>query len=134
MNTSTFVTCFHQFCACRSTPQIVVSDNAKTFKATSTLFQTLMKDLTFQEFLLSKRIDWRFNLERSPWWGGFFERTVRSEKRCARKVLGNATLTCDELRTILSEIACTLNSKPLMYVYDEPEEQILTPSHLLTGH
>ena len=134
MNTSTFVNCFRRFCARRGTPQIVVSDNAKTFKATSKLFQTLMKDSKFQEILLSKRIDWRFNLERSPWWGGFFERMVRSVKRCARKVLGNAKLTFDELSTVLSEIECTLNSRPLMYVYDEPEEQILTPSHLLTGH
>ena len=64
----------------------------------------------------------------------FFERMMRSVKRCARKVLGNAKLTFDELSTVLSEIECTLNSRPLMYVHDEPEEQILTPSQLLTGH
>ena len=31
-------------------------------------------------------IDWNFNLEKAPWWGGLFERMIRSMKRCLRKV------------------------------------------------
>jgi len=65
--------------------------------------------------------------------GRIFERMVRSVKRCARKVLGNAKLTFDELSTVLSEIECTLNSRPLTYSYEEPGEQVLTPSHLMLG-
>ena len=54
--------------------------------------------------LENRRIEWRFNLERAPWWGGFFERMVESVKRCLHKVIGNARLTFDELLTVLVEV------------------------------
>ena len=111
----TFINCLRRFSARRGTPRIVVSDNAKTFKSTAKPPERLLQDSRVQDFLLSRRIDWKFNLERSPWWGGLFERMVRSVKCCARKVLGNAQLTFDELSTVLSEIEYTLNSRPLTY-------------------
>ncbi len=46
----------------------------------------------------------------------------------------SAKLTFDELSTVLAEIECTLNSRPLTYSYDEPEEQVLTTSHLILGY
>ena len=76
---------------------------------------------------------WKFNLERAPWWGGFFERMVGCVKRCLRKVLGNARLTFDELCTVLVEVEGALNSRPLTYEYNELEEEVLTPSHLIFG-
>ena len=58
---------------------------------------------------------------------------VGSVKRCLRKVLGNASLTQDELTTVLVEVEATLNSRPLTYQHEEFDSQILTPSHLLVG-
>ena len=81
----------------------------------------------------TKRLTWRFNLERAPWWGGFFERMVRSVKRCLRKVLGNAKLTFDELNTVLVEVEGTLNSRPLTDAFEDFEGEVLTPSHLIYG-
>ncbi|KAK3753065.1 hypothetical protein QZH41_005503 [Actinostola sp. cb2023] len=54
-------------------------------------------------------------------------------KGCLRKVLGNARLTFDELLTIIVEIEGTLNARPLTYEYEELEEEVLTPSHLIYG-
>ena len=65
---------------------------------------------------------------------GFFERLVRSTKRCLKKVLGSSKLTYEELLTVLVEVECVLNSRPLTYVYSEEAEEPLTPSHLLLGH
>ena len=62
----------------------------KTFKAADKLPKKLKTDQTFKEYVVDKYIEWKFNLERSPWWGGHFERMVRQVKRCLRKVLGNA--------------------------------------------
>ena len=58
---------------------------------------------------------------------------VRNVKECVRKVLGNARLTFDELRTVLAEVEATINCRPLTYQYDEPGVDVLTPSHLIYG-
>jgi len=58
-------------------------------------------------------------LERSPWWGGHFERLVGLVKSCLKKVIGNASLLIDELDTVLLEVEVVLNSRPLTYIYDE---------------
>ena len=57
---------------------------------------------------------------------------IGTMKRCLRKVTGNAKLTTDEFTTVLSEVECTLNSRPLTYQYDEIET-VLTPFHLMLG-
>ena len=117
LTTFTFINCLCRFSSRRGTPRTVVSDNAKTFKSTAKPPERLLQDSRVQDFLLSRRIDWKFNLERSPWW----------------EVMGNAQLTFDELSTVLSEIECTLNSRPLTNSYEELGELVLTPSHLILG-
>ena len=59
------------------------------------------------------RIQWIFNIERAPWWGGIFERMVRSVKRCLRKTIGRGRLTLDELQTATAEVEMIVNSRPL---------------------
>ena len=129
----TFINCLRRFCARRGTPIRIVSDNAKTFKATCSFLDKAWREVEVGDFLNSKRIIWKFNLDRAPWWGGAFERMVGIVKRCLRKVLGNARLNQDEMSTVLVEVECTVNSRPLTYSYEELEAQVLTPSHLLLG-
>ena len=122
-----------RFTARRGTPILIVSDNAKTFKATNKALKKLYDHPEVMRELSDERIEWRFNLVRAPWWGGFFERMVGCVKRCLHKVLGNARLTFDELFTVLIKVEGTLNSRPLTYDYQEEGEEILTPSHLIFG-
>ena len=133
LHTSTFMNGFRRFCSRRGTSRLINTDNAKTFKAANKLLERLAKDHTFLEFLVQKRIKWKFNLLLSPWWGGYFERMVGSVKRCLKKFLGNARLSFDELHTVLTEVENILNCRPLTYLYDELETA-LTPSHLLYGY
>ena len=128
-----FLRSLRRFTARRGTPSLINSDNAKTFKFAAKFLSTLAKDPSVFSFLQDKRITWRFNLERSPWWGGYFERLVGSVKSCLRKVLGNARLSLDELNTTLLEVEGILNSRPLTYIYDEIGYEPLTPNHLLHG-
>ena len=115
----TFLRSFRRFSSRRGTPSLINSDNAKTFKFANNFLQKLANDHTVLSFLQERRITWRFNLEKSPWWGGYYERLVGSVKRCIKKVIGNARLSFDELSTILTEVEGTLNSRPITYVYDE---------------
>jgi hypothetical protein len=86
------------------------------------------------EHFTRQRIRWTFNLERAPWWGGFFERMVKSVKRCLKKTLGNSSLTFDELLMALVEIEAVLNSRPLSLMSSSDIQEPLTPSHLMMGH
>ena len=133
LSTSTFLNCLRRFCARRGTPRHIVSDNAKTFKSANKVLYKILSKHEVGEFFTSKHIIWKFNLDRTPWWGGVFERMVGTVKRCLRKVLGNARLTQDEMSTVLVEIENTVNSRPLTYCDEEYDLQVLTPSHLLVG-
>ena len=64
-----------------------------------------------------------------------WERLVRSVKNCLKKVIGLASLKLDELQTLLVEVECIINSRPITYVYDDTDgiTYPLTPSHFLYG-
>ena len=108
-------------------------DNAKTFKAAAKTLSKLFSYPRVKKFLASKRMDWRFNVDRTPWWGGFCERLIQNTKRRLRNTLRNARLKCDELRTVLVEVEGTLNSRPLIYISSDDPEEPLTLSHLMFG-
>ena len=133
LSADAFRRALRRFVARRGAPSLIVSDNARTFQATEKALNKLVENSAVRNDLDNLRVEWKFNLERAPWWGGFFERMVGSVKSCLRKVLGNARLTFDEMRTVLVEIEGTLNSRPLTYNYDEVEREVLTPSHLIFG-
>ena len=94
----------------------------------------IFNDVEVQEHFSTQRIKWTFNLERAPWWGGFFERLVKSAKRCLKKVVGRSALTYDELVTLVVEVEAVLNSRPLTYISMDDLEEPLTPSHLVCGY
>ena len=51
------------------------------------------------------------------------------------KVIGRSLLTYVELSTLLVEVECIINSRPLTYVYDDQDgvSYPLTPSQLING-
>ena len=80
LSAETFLGCLRRFAARRGVPNLIVSDNAKTFKAAEKALRKLYNQPRVKSELETKRIIWRFKQERAPWWGGFFERMVRSVK------------------------------------------------------
>ena len=85
------------------------------------------------EILLIVGVEWMFNLEKAPWWGGVFERMVKSMKRCLQKTIGQARFSLDELHTVIVQIEGIINSRPISYLNSDDVEEPLTPSHLLVG-
>ncbi|KAG1656302.1 Tubby [Nymphon striatum] len=97
MNTSDFILAFRKFCAVHERPDIIRSDNAKTFKKMATMV----------------KLDWRFIPPRAPWWGGFYERFCQLIKRPLRKVINSSLVSKNELDCILAEIVKVVNMRPL---------------------
>jgi hypothetical protein len=128
-----FIRSFRRFTARRGIPSTIITDNGGTFKPAAREITSVLAHPDVKKFFAGKRIRWHFNLEKAPWWGGFFERLVKSTKRCLKKSLGTAQLTYEELLTATVEVEMILNSRPLSYVSTEDLEEALTPSHLLTG-
>jgi hypothetical protein len=117
-----FLRGFKRFVARRGVPDFVISDNFKTFRSSEV-----------KKFMLLQGIRQRFILPASPWWGGFYERLVRTVKYCLKKTLGKAFVTFEELQTILCDIEVAVNNRPLAYVSEDDLDEALTPFHLMHG-
>lgn len=137
LTTDAFLLAFKRFIARRGICSVIYSDNAKTFKKAEKDLKslwTLMNGKEIQELFANKRIRWKYIVERAAWWGGMWERLVRSVKTCLRKVLGRSYLNFEELQTLICEVEAVINSRPLSYLHtDSSEPSPLTPAHFLTG-
>ncbi len=76
----------------RGIPELIISDNFKTFKSAEV-----------KKFMMLQGVTQKSILQVSPWWGGFYERLVKSIKTYLKKTLGIVFLTFEELQTILCE-------------------------------
>ena len=63
--------------------------------------------------------------------GGFYERLVGITKTALKKTIGKLYLTHTQLQTIITEVEAVINSRPLVYVDDDLEKEIITPNHFL---
>ncbi|XP_029210241.2 uncharacterized protein LOC114974075 [Acropora millepora] len=135
--TERFLLALRRMVARRGMCNIIWSDNAKTFKAANKELQRCWRVLEsdqIQTVLSEKNIQWKFIVERAPWWGGFYERLVKSVKTPLRKLFAKAMLDSDQLTTILAEIDAQLNSSPLTYLGADPDDlSVITPSQILIG-
>ena len=122
LSSASFINAFRRFGARRGYPRIVVHDNAKTFTAVGTKL-----------FFATNAIKSKPILPLSPWWGGFYERLVRSVKLPLLKVAGKALLSFEELNTVICEIEMIINCRPLVYTSEDDLRETLTPFHLMYG-
>ncbi|XP_064462311.1 uncharacterized protein LOC135372771 [Ornithodoros turicata] len=130
MSAQHFLSAFRRFPSRRGVPSLMMSDNARTFHQVSRLLSS--EDVL--NFAATYRIPWKFIVERAPWWGGWWERMVRSVKDALKRCLGRQRLTFEELAKALCEAECIVNCRPLTYVTSETEDlDSLTPADFLVG-
>ena len=133
MTAQAFLRCFKQFTARRGFPIKVLSDNRLTFKVVDRMLSSILNHPTVKVHFKGMKVQLDFDLEKAPWWGGKFERVVRSVKTCLRKTIGRGRLTFDELHTAFTEVDMLVNLRPLSFISTENTEVPITPSHLIVG-
>ena len=92
-----------------------------------------MKNEKVHNYIAQQEIIWQFNLSWAPWWGGRFEKLIGPMNGALYKTIGKNSFIWCELEEVLMEIEIKLNSRPLSYVEDDIEMQILTPNAMILG-
>ncbi|UYV75610.1 hypothetical protein LAZ67_13000736, partial [Cordylochernes scorpioides] len=131
LETGVFMMALHRFICRRGRPEKIYSDNGTNFAKLNRIFKRL--DWTRIERETSiKRIQWIFIPPSAPWWGGFWERMVRTIKEMLIKMLGHRKLKYVQLQTALCEIESIINNRPLTYVCEDDNDlKPLTPNEFL---
>ncbi len=82
--------------------------------------------------LLQRNIEWKFNPPGASYFGGVWERQIRTIRKLMCALLKQQTLTDESLQTLFCEIEAIINSRPLTCVSSDPNDiEPLTPNHLL---
>ena len=81
LSVESFLLAFRRFVSRRGLPVTLMSDNAKTFRSASRDIRKITRSEEVLRYLSDNRITWNFIVERAPWWGGYWERMVKSVKQ-----------------------------------------------------
>ena len=91
------------------------------------------KERAIANHLATQEIRWKFNLAKSPWWGGMYERLIREVKKAFYETLGTH-LSFAQFEAVVMDIERHLNNRPLTYVEsDGGGEEVLTPNLIMWG-
>ena len=81
--------------------------------------------------MANRHIVWRFSAKYSPWWGGFWERMVKTTRDSLHKTFNPLQMDYDMFCTAVTEISDIIHNRPLGYVAND--ELALTPNQLIKG-
>ena len=109
LSTEDFLQAFERFVARRTMPEMVISDNATNFRGAAS-------------HLAHSGVTWKFIAPRAPWWGGFYERLVRTTKGALRRTLHRSMLSFVELQTVLCRIEGCINARPLSALSEDLDD------------
>ncbi|UYV83291.1 hypothetical protein LAZ67_23000423 [Cordylochernes scorpioides] len=130
VSTEGFLDTFRRFVARRGRPSIVYSENGLNFVGCNNLF----KKVNWNDVLCYatvQRIKWNFNPPTPAFWGGWWERLVGLMKQLIRKVLGDKTVSYEELQTVICEVESAMNSRPLTAISEESGLVPITPAKFM---
>lgn len=142
LTSEAFMNALKRFMSRRGKVSHIYSDNATNFVGANRIlhseFQRLFKSESFKskviEALTLDNVTWHFIPPRSPHFGGLWEAGIKSVKYHLKRIIGEASLTYDEMYTLLTQIEACLNSRPLTPLTNDPDDlHVLTPAHFLIG-
>jgi len=136
LSTEAFIATLKRFIARRGRPNAIYSDNGTNFIGANKELRRLTTSEEYNDkiatHLQQDNIDWHFIPQKGSHFGGLWEAGVKSMKYHLRRVLGNASLTYEEMSTTLCQVEACLNSRPLTPLSSSPADlEPLTPGHFL---
>ncbi|GFT16382.1 integrase catalytic domain-containing protein [Trichonephila clavipes] len=134
LTSDAFLLALRCFIARPGRPRTIYCDNGTNFRGAFNDLSKLNWSKIVEETRTPK-ILWKFIPPTAAWWGGWWERLVRTVKELLKRTLGRSVLKYDELYTVLCDCESIINCRPLTYVSENPEELIpLTPSMFLISN
>lgn len=139
LTTDAFIAALRRFIGRRGLCNSIFCDNGTNFVGADSEMKRWKRNLldheeNIRDELLEGCIDFHFSPANSPHFNGLAEAAVKSMKHHLRRVLGQASLTYEEMTTLLVQIEAVMNSRPLAALSEDPNDlQVLTPAHFIIG-
>ncbi|XP_062704364.1 uncharacterized protein LOC134286719 [Aedes albopictus] len=139
LSTPCFIQALRRFISRRGKCAQLFSDNGTNFVGARNAMEKLLQNLrskehneTVAKWCTDEGMQWSFIPPGAPHFGGLWESAVRSTKVHLLKVLGDTAVSYEDMTTLLAQVECCLNSRPLTPLSDDPEDlEALTPGHFL---
>ncbi|XP_055590754.1 uncharacterized protein LOC129742843 [Uranotaenia lowii] len=131
-----FIQALRRFVSRRGPPSDIYSDNGRNFLGAKNELKRLIRQTEHAQKVEQECADchirWHFNPPRASHFGGLWESAINSAQKHFVRVVRDHSLLFDDMQTLLNQIECCLNSRPLVPVSDDPTDfEPLTPGHFL---
>lgn len=119
LSTEAFLHALRRFAAHHGWPQLqtIISDKGTSFVGAEAVLEKLLTKgrKNLEDFAIRHKLKWKFNTPASPHQGGFFESMVKLTKSTLKVIVGQQTLSWNDMATVFAEVECLVNSSPLGY-------------------
>ncbi|XP_055602194.1 uncharacterized protein LOC129750989 isoform X1 [Uranotaenia lowii] len=138
LTTAKFLQALRRFVARRGQPSDMFSDNGRNFLGAKNELKRLLSNSEHADEVETEcsecNIRWHFNPPRASHFGGLWESAINSAQKHFLRVVRDRPLSYDDMDTLLCQIECCLNSRPIVPLSDDPTDyEPLTPGHFLVG-
>lgn len=137
LSTDSFLCALRRFVARRGEVRVLRSDRGTNFTGADSELRSEVDRLhsegnKIHRAALAMQIDWKFNPPHASHFGGVWERQIRTIRKIMNALLTEQTFSEETLQTLLCEVECIMNNRPLTPVSaDLRDGAPITPNHIL---